>query len=145
VIRGLFLWLLRLGLCALYLFAAVPKILDPWSFARAIYNFRILPGVAIPPLAVWLPFFEGVAAVAVLTGFFYRGGVTALCALSAAFAGGIASAMLRGLDIDCGCFGAAASSRASLGHLALNLGALAAGIILLAARGRRLRRHPRRF
>jgi putative oxidoreductase len=142
--RSIILWSLRIGLAGLYLFAAVPKILDPWSFARAIHNFRILPDAVIPLLSVWLPAFEAVAAVAVATGILYRGGLLALSAMSAAFALGIFSAMVRGLDIDCGCFGSAASSRASLGHLALNVASLAAGIILLAARGQKRRRLPRR-
>ena len=142
--RSTILWSLRLGLAGLYLFAAIPKIIDPWSFARAIHNFRILPTAVIPPLSVWLPVFEAVAAVAAATGILYRGGVLALSAMSAVFALGISSAMVRGLDIDCGCFGSAANSRASLGHLALNAASLAAGIILLAAREQRRRRLPRR-
>lgn len=130
--RAALIWLLRLGLAALYLFAAVPKIIDPWSFSRSIMNFRILPEAAIPPLAVWLPLLEGFAALALLTGWLRRGGLLALSGCSAVFAAAIASAIVRGLDIDCGCFGAAADSRANWGHLALNLAALAAGIILLA-------------
>lgn len=141
--RHLILWSLRIGLAGLYLYAAIPKLVDPWSFARAIHNFRILPAPAIPPLSVWLPAFEALAAAAVATRVLYRGGLLALSAMSAVFAAGIASAIARGLDIDCGCFGAAADSRASLGHLALNVASLAAGIILLAARGRKRRRPPR--
>lgn len=136
----LLIWILRLGLAALYLFAAVPKLLDPWTFARAIGNFRILPIEWVPPVAVWLPAFEGMAALAILTGVFYRGGIVAVVGMSAAFAAGISSAMIRGLDIDCGCFGAAAHSRANIPHLALNLGGIMAGLTLLAASARRKRR-----
>ena len=129
--RRLLLWILRLGLVGAYLFAAIPKILDPWDFARAIWNFRMLPLFVIPPLALWLPVIEGFAAVALLTGLLHRGGLIILNVLSALFAAGIASAMARGLDIDCGCFGDAATSEANLSHLGLNLVLLAAGIILL--------------
>ena len=125
-------WALRLALAGIYLFAAVPKILDPWSFARAIHNFRILPAAWIPELAVTLPALEAIAALAVLTGLLYRGGALCLTLLSLAFAGGVGAAMARGLDIDCGCFGSLAHSSASLPHLALNVGTAAAGIILLA-------------
>ena len=129
--RRLVTWVLRLGLAGLYIFAAIPKIQEPWDFSRAIWNFRILPLPVIPPLALWLPVLELLAALAVLTGLLYRGGVFCLAALSAVFAVGIASAMARGLDIDCGCFGDAATSEANLSHLGLNLVMLAAGIILL--------------
>lgn len=126
-------WLLRLALAAIYIIAAVPKILDPWDFALAIRNFRILPLEAIPPLALWLPPFELLAALAVIAGVFYRGGLAALALLSAAFAGGIGSAMVRGLDIDCGCFGSVAQSSANLPHLLMNLATATAAVILLAS------------
>ena len=133
-------WILRLALSAIYLVAGVPKLLDPWSFTRAIHNFRILPLAWIPPLAITLPVLEIIAALAVLTGVLYGGGVICLLGLSLAFAGGIASAIVRGLDIDCGCFGSLAHTGANLPHLALNLGTAAAGIILLVAQARRRRR-----
>lgn len=137
-------WGMRLALAGIYLFAAIPKIADPWSFARAIHNFRILPAPSIPAVALALPVLEGLAALAVLCGILYRGGVAWLGLLSAAFAAGIASAMVRGLDIDCGCFGAAAKSSANWDHLLLNFATLAAAIILFLAAPRtpRKRRLP---
>lgn len=138
--RTVILWCLRLGIAGVYLFAAVPKIIDPWAFARAINNFRIVPLDIIPPLALWLPPLEALAALAALTGLLYRGGLVWLTGMSIAFAAGIASAILRKLDIDCGCFGTLARSSASLPHLALNLATAAAGIILLAARAHTPRR-----
>jgi hypothetical protein len=135
--RRILLWVLRLGLAGVYVFAAIPKILDPWDFSRAIWNFRILPLFVIPPIALWLPVLEGLAALAVLVGLFHRGGLVVLNLLSALFAIGIASAIARGLDIDCGCFGDAATSEANLSHLGLNLVLLAAGIVLLIDAQRR--------
>jgi len=144
-LRGIGIWILRVGLAGVYIFAAIPKVIDPWAFARAIHNFRILPLEAIPPLAVWLPPLEALAALAVLTGVLYRGGLVWLTGLSLAFAGGIISAILRKLDIDCGCFGTLARSSATWPHLLLNLATATAGIILIAARARtpRRRRLPR--
>ncbi len=138
--RAVAVWLLRIGLAGVYIFAAVPKILDPWTFAKAIHNFRILPLEVIPTLAIWLPALEALAALAVLTGILYRGGLVWLTALSFAFAAGIVSAILRKLDIDCGCFGTLARSSASWGHLALNLATAAAGMLLIAVRARTHRR-----
>ena len=143
--RALGLWLLRVGLAGVYIFAAVPKLIDPWAFARAIHNFHILPAGAIPSLALWLPPLEALAALAVLTGILYRGGLVWLTGLSLAFAAGIVSAIARKLDIDCGCFGSLARSSASWPHLVLNLATAAAGILLIAVRARtpRRRRLPR--
>lgn len=133
----LFSWVLRLGLSGVYLFAAIPKILEPWDFARSIWNYRILPLPLIPPIALWLPALEAIAACAILTGLLYRGGLVCTIGLSLAFAAGIASAMARGLDIDCGCFGNAASSSANFEHLLLNAALAAAGVILLLLARRR--------
>ena len=133
-------FLLRVGLAAVYMIAAVPKIIDPWDFARAIRNFRIVPLDAVPTLAVALPPLEALAGLAVLTGVMARGGLVWLAGLSLAFAAGIVSAMIRGLDIDCGCFGHLARSSANIPHLALNVGCAAAAIILLASLRRRRRR-----
>jgi hypothetical protein len=143
--RKVLRWTLRVALAGIYLFAAIPKILDPWAFAHAIHNFRILPAWWIPPLATTLPTLEAVAALAVLTGIFYRGGVLCVTLLSLVFAAGIGLAIARGLNIDCGCFGGVAHSSAGLPHLALNVGSAAAGIILLAwsRRPRKRRRLPR--
>ncbi len=145
IAHAIFRWALRLALAGIYIFAAVPKVLDPWSFTHAIHNFRILPQPWIPPLAVILPPLEALAALAVVTGILYRGGLLCLTLLSFAFAAGIGSAIARGLDIDCGCFGSLAQSSASLPHLALNVGSTAAGIMLLVWSGlpRKRRRLPR--
>lgn len=137
-------WILRVGLAGIYLYASIPKILEPWEFARSIWNFRILPAPILPPLALWVPSFEAIAALAVLSGVLYRGGLVALTALSAAFAAGIGSAIARGLDIDCGCFGTAAPSKANLPHLLFNLALLAAGIALLILHARSARRRRSR-
>lgn len=143
--RTLGLWLLRLGLAGVYIVAAIPKLLDPWTFARAIHNFRILPLEVIPSVALWLPPLEALAAIAVVTGLLYRGGLVWLTGLSLAFAAGIVSAIARKLDIDCGCFGSLARSSASWPHLLLNLATAAAGILLIAVRARtpQRRRLPR--
>ena len=144
--RAGFLWLLRLGLAGLYLFAAIPKIIDPWSFARAIMNFRILPRRRNPSPRRLASDLRGRRGAGGSDGApLSRWRACALGNVGGASRLGIASAMLRGLDIDCGCFGSAARSRANLGHLALNLASLAAGITLLAARARTRRRLPRRI
>lgn len=134
--RRVLTWVLRIGLAGIYLYAAVPKIIEPWEFARSIWNFRLLPEPLIAPLALWLAPFEAVAALAVLFGVFYRGGVAAIAALSAAFAAGVGSAIARGLDIDCGCFGSAAPSKANFPHLIFNLALLAASLLLLILHAR---------
>jgi uncharacterized membrane protein YphA (DoxX/SURF4 family) len=127
-------WILRLILAGVYLAAALPKIADPWSFARSIANFHLLPHAAIPILALGLPMLEAAAALALVTGLLRRGGLLLLTLLSAVFFLAVGSAVVRGLDIDCGCFGSSAHLSAGLGHLAMNAGLVAVGILLMTMR-----------
>lgn len=133
---GVGIWVLRLALAGVYLGAAWPKIMDPWSFARAIGNFHILPHAWIPVTALWLPIVEAAAALALLTGVLRRGGLLLLTLLSVVFFVAVGSAVARGLDIECGCFGSTARLRAGLGHLILNAGLIGAGVVLMTTRGR---------
>lgn len=122
---------LRAALAGIYLFAAWGKILDPLDFARAIHNYRLVPDLWIVPLALVLPVWEAVAAIALLAGRLYAGAVATIGFFSLLFAGAVASAVARGLDLACGCFGSGASSRADLAHVALNVAAaIAAGWLL---------------
>lgn len=97
---------LRVVLAGTFGYAALAKIADPAAFAFAIDNFRLVPWPIAAALALYLPWLELVSAVAL---FFHRtrvGGLTIMTALSGLFALALASALIRGLDIACGCFGA---------------------------------------
>jgi len=104
----------RLLLAAAFLYAGILKALDPAAFALAIDNFRLLPFPAAAALALYLPWLEIVAGLGVLWPRFRGGALAVLVGLCGGFAGAIASAVLRDLDIGCGCFGGDGGSRASL-------------------------------
>jgi len=95
----------RFGLGATFVYAAVAKIADPPSFAHEVFNYRILPGFAVNALALWLPWIELLAGIAVLSGFWPRGGVALLSAFLVIFIVAISINLARGRAIDCGCFG----------------------------------------
>ncbi len=126
-------WILRLAIAALYLFAAWEKIIDPLAFSRAIFNYRLLPMEAIVPLALMLPVWEALAGIGLVFGRLYRGSVASILLMSIIFAAGVGSAIARGLDLSCGCFGSGADARADWGHIALNAATAAASIWLLLA------------
>jgi protein-disulfide isomerase len=85
--------------------AALSKIGDPAATARAVRAFTLLPESLVGPVAHGLPAVELVLAVLLLAGLATRiVGAVATAAL-AVFIAAIASAALRGLRIDCGCFG----------------------------------------
>ena len=117
--RRLFLvleWMCRLLVAGTFLLAAVPKLLDPVSFAKAIANYRlILPLIGqgyVFPAAMFMPALEAVGALALLFNRWRRAGSLVCGALLILFIVLIAQAVIRGLNIDCGCFGTGAVSRA---------------------------------
>jgi uncharacterized membrane protein len=99
-------WLDRLSrwlLAAVFLFAAVPKILAPTTFAETIGAYGLLPEVALWPAAIVLSYGECLAALGLLFGRRWALVVTALFLLL--FIGVLSYGIYLGLDIDCGCFG----------------------------------------
>ncbi len=83
---------------------AIPKITDPMAFARSIHRYGILPDVLINPLAIVLPWLELTVVLALLIPQVRFAGATILVTLLFIFTVAIGSALVRGLDISCGCF-----------------------------------------
>lgn len=114
-------WPVRLGLCALFLYAAGLKLLDPGSLAEAISHYRMLPDALVGPLALGLPLLEVVAGLALLTRGYVRGAAVLSALMLGAFALAMAQSKLRGIDLDCGCFGASSEARVSWTKVTLDL------------------------
>jgi uncharacterized membrane protein YphA (DoxX/SURF4 family) len=109
----------RIVLAVIFLAAAVSKLLPlpgmPWTissvkislamFSMGVDSYQILPTWAVSPVAHFLPFFEIVLAIWLLSGFTLR--ISSLLATFAicVFIYAMFSAWRRGLTIACGCFG----------------------------------------
>ena len=98
---------IRVVIGGIFIYAGLMKMMDPWAFARAVDSFHLLPTALISPVALVLPALEVLAgALWVLNRAAVSAAVTifGLCLLFAAVLG---TALLRGLPVNCGCFGAA--------------------------------------
>lgn len=115
-------WLIRLGLASLFLWTGAQKVLEPGPFAAAIANYRLLPEALVGLAAVGLPVLEIVAGLALLAPAYANGAAVIVAALLALFAAAMAQSKLRGIDLDCGCFGADQTSQVSWLKVTLNLG-----------------------
>jgi uncharacterized membrane protein YphA (DoxX/SURF4 family) len=102
--------ILRLLAGGVFLVAGVLKVLDPARFAADIDHFRLLPYFAVAPLALYLPWLEIICGLAVFVKRWRRSALVLLLALTIVFIAAITSAWRRGLDIRCGCFGAASTA-----------------------------------
>lgn len=95
----------RLVLAGVFAAAALTKIGDVEVKVRAVRAYQLLPEGAVRPVAYALPYLELALAVLLLLGLATRL-VAGVCAtLLVLFIAAVASAGLRGLQIDCGCFG----------------------------------------
>jgi putative oxidoreductase len=102
--------MLRLLVGGVFLVAGVLKVFDPAHFAADIDHFRLLPYFAVAPLALYLPWLEIICGLAVFVSASRRSALLLLLALTVVFIAAITSAWMRGLDIRCGCFGAASTA-----------------------------------
>jgi uncharacterized membrane protein YphA (DoxX/SURF4 family) len=99
-------WAARLGVAVAFLAAAVPKILDPAGFARAIANYQVFPYWSWNLLAGIVPMMELIGALGLLLGWKRRAAAVLLSSLTVAFLALILVTIESGLNVACGCFGA---------------------------------------
>lgn len=93
IVGGVFVW------------AAVLKIRDPLAFAQNIANYRIVCNLIAFWIGLLLPWLELAAGVFLIVGLWRRTSALLLSAMLAGFIVLVAVTMVRGIDVDCGCFG----------------------------------------
>ena len=122
---------LRLFLGGFYLLAGAFKIKDPGAFAEAVGNFRLVPHELTNLVAITLPWIEGAAGLFLILGIWEKASVWLINALTFVFIAGITSAIARGLNIDCGCFGTVGARKVGLTAVAEDAALLACGLWLV--------------
>ena len=100
-----FFLLLRLVIGGAFLYAGYLKIREPQAFADSIASFKILPIELINVMALGLPPLEIILGVMLVTGWRMRVASFGVLLLSIIFAFALGQALMRGLQVDCGCFG----------------------------------------
>ena len=101
----------QLALGAIFVAAALPKIVDPPSFAHMIYNYRIVPGALVNLMALTMPWIELLCGLALLLGIWRDTARTLIGALLVTFIIAISINLARGNAIDCGCFDVSAAGK----------------------------------
>lgn len=98
-------WLiLRVALGIIFVYASYYKIVSPGAFAHEIYNYKILPPWSINPLAMVMPWVQFFCGCALILNRGTRGASLLIALMMLSFQAAVASALLRGLNISCGCF-----------------------------------------
>lgn len=104
-LRHWLLFFLRILLGGVFAFSAWSKLLAPHAFADAIGAFQILPEHLWMIVAVILIWHELICGTFMLLGLWTRATAIVMCVLLGTFLLAVVSAMTKGLEIACGCFG----------------------------------------
>ncbi len=99
-----FALLVRVVLGALFIYSSMDKIANMSAFAEIILNYRILPVQLVNLLAIFLPWLELLVGIFLVVGRFQRASLIIYSTLLVVFIVALSQALLRGLDISCGCF-----------------------------------------
>lgn len=107
-VGGSILLVLRVALALLFLYSGIAKLFDPQELLFAVKGFEILP--AEPDLLIvvstyTVPIAEVLCAVLLLIGLWSRASALLLGVMLIVFKIAIVSVLLRGISVDCGCFG----------------------------------------
>lgn len=103
--HSLAILLLRLTLSAVFFWAAIPKLQDPASFATALQNYKLFPNELVAYLAVIVPTTEVLVAICLLWTPWSRAAALISLCMYVIFSISVSQAIVRGIDLSCGCFG----------------------------------------
>jgi len=96
--------LVRVFLGGVFVIASLDKIVDPAAFAVSILNYKVVSVTPALVIATVLPWAELLCGLGLLLGLYPRGSSLLAASMLAVFTVLMGSALLRGLDISCGCF-----------------------------------------
>lgn len=99
------LHLLRFGLAALFVWAGLLKLQAPDAAQMAVFQYRLVSWEAAGVLATLIPMLELSAAFGLVLPRLRLGGISLCIGMLLLFCGALGSALVRNLDISCGCFG----------------------------------------
>lgn len=125
---------LRFAVCclvgAVFIYAGVLKAIDPVKFGSDIGNFHILPYALAIRFAFYLPWLEVLCGFALVIGWLRSGATMILTGLMVMFIVATVAAKVRGINLDCGCFGSATKNLTFTWHLAIDFALLGALLVL---------------
>jgi uncharacterized membrane protein YphA (DoxX/SURF4 family) len=97
--------IVRVVLATVFVYAGIAKIASPRDFANSIAAFRVVTISLVNLTALGLPFFEISIGLMLLFGWKVRAASLGAMMLFAVFVALFVQALIRGINVDCGCFG----------------------------------------
>jgi len=99
------IFVFRLVVGGVFIWAGITKIFDPLGFAQDIADYKAFPRWLSFFSALFLPWVEVFCGICLISGIFPKASALLLSVLLVSFLVLIAVTIGRGIDIDCGCFG----------------------------------------
>lgn len=124
-------WIASVILAGVFATAALPKINDVAKFALNIDQYQILPSGGVTLLALSLPWLELVVGLGLLVPKVQKSSRRLCAALLLLFTAVHISTLLRGLEIQCACFGQENSGSSTVEALLRNIGLLVLAIAII--------------
>ena len=109
-LKNMLVLICRIFLGFLFIYASLEKILQPEEFAKQVGYYKALPFGLENLLAILLPWTELIVGICLLAGLLVDGATLLSIIMNLVFILAISQAMLRGIDITCGCFKVSADS-----------------------------------
>jgi len=86
-----------------FIWAAFPKIENPFEFAKNIWNYDIAPAVLVNITALIMPMLELICGIGLVTGAYRRGSSLLVGVLLLIFIAAVGFNVVRGHEFNCGC------------------------------------------
>ena len=102
--RSVIALLCRVILGVILIYASIDKIVHPAEFAKAIGNYNVLPFGLENLLGIVLPILELLVGICLVLGIMLDGSAIIAAGMMIVFIIALSQAMIRGIDINCGCF-----------------------------------------
>ena len=96
--------IMRLLLGAILIYASIGKVTNAGDFATALSNYRLLPSSLVLLGSLVIPWLEFILGLLLITGRWLSTVTFMTAVLFLIFTMAHAQAIVRGLDISCGCF-----------------------------------------
>jgi uncharacterized membrane protein YphA (DoxX/SURF4 family) len=111
----------RIYIALVFILSGLDKINDLESFAESIENYRLFPIYTINFFAIIIPWIELVTGGLLLLGIYIKENSLIIFSLLIVFTLAIISALLRDLDIECGCRGTFDGQKVSIMKIIENI------------------------
>jgi len=127
--------LLRVVLGSVFVISGLDKIADINAFIHAIINYQLIGNAVATLVATILPWLEILCGLGLILGIYPRTSSFIMTLLLIVFTILVGSAMIRGLDISCGCFTQDPfANKIGWQKIAENIGLIIVGIFLVSVK-----------